>query len=297
MKYAVISAAVTDEIRFADGTVKIVPGGAGIYALSGIKLWEDDVEIVTGVGEDYDSLHGKWYKKNHISMEGLKIKDAKSPYTYIQYFEDGEREESPKYGSEHFYKLETKGEELKPYMESANGIYIFKNIDPDFWKPVLEQKKISKAKVLWEIAADATKIENLEAVEKIAKQLNAFSINMTEAKNLFGISEKDKMIKKLQSWGIELVFLRQGAKGAIMITPQEVVEVPSQPNVNVVDPTGGGNSSTGGVLCGLVQGYSAEICGKMGSLSAAMCISQHGVPDMITKEMREAAMKKAGIVR
>lgn len=63
MKYAVISAAVTDEIRFADGTVKIVPGGAGIYALSGIKLWEDDVEIVTGVGEDYDSLHGKWYKK------------------------------------------------------------------------------------------------------------------------------------------------------------------------------------------------------------------------------------------
>ena len=105
------------------------------------------------------------------------------------------------------------------------------------------------------------------------------------------------MIKKLQSWGMELVFLRQGAKGAIMITPQEVVEVPSQPNVNVVDPTGGGNSSTGGVLCGLVQGYSAEICGKMGSLSAAMCISQHGVPDMITKEMREAAMKKAGIVR
>ena len=89
MRYAVISAAVTDEIRFTDGTTQIVPGGAGIYALCGIKLWSDDVEIVTGIGEDYDELHGKWYRNNDISMKGLSIKDAKSPYTVIQYFEDG----------------------------------------------------------------------------------------------------------------------------------------------------------------------------------------------------------------
>lgn len=295
MKYAVISAAVTDEIRFVAGMTKIVPGGAGIYALCGIKLWDDDVEIVTGIGEDYDGLHGDWYRNNDISMNGLKIKDAKSPYTVIQYFEDGEREEAPKYGTEHFQKLETTPEEIKPYLEMKDGVYIFKNSDGDFWNKVLEYKKGTKAKVLWEIAADATEHDNLESVKNIAKQVEAFSINMTEAKRLFATTDREEIIKELRSWGLELVFLRQGAKGAVMISPNEVVEVPSQPNVNVVDPTGGGNSSTGGVLCGLVEGYSPEICGIMGSISAAMCISQHGVPINISLAMREDAKKKAGI--
>ena len=38
MKYVVVSAVVTDEIHFPDGNVKIAPGGAGFYALCGLRL-------------------------------------------------------------------------------------------------------------------------------------------------------------------------------------------------------------------------------------------------------------------
>lgn len=116
---------------------------------------------------------------------------------------------------------------------------------------------------------------------------------MTEAVHLFGTTDQEQIIEELQNWGLELVFLRQGAKGAVMITGSEAVAVPSQPDVNVVDATGGGNSSTGAVLCGFVEGYSPEICGRMGSISAAMCISQYGVPAEVTSDMREEAWKKA----
>lgn len=295
MKYVVVSAAVTDEIHFADGRVKIVPGGAGIYALAGIKLWEDDVEIVTGIGKDYKSLHGEWYDNNELSTAGLTEKDEHSPYTIIQYFADGEREEIPKYGLEHFQKLETTAKELEPYLKKADGIYIFKNTDPIFWNEILKMERNPFGKIMWEIAADAAFSENEERVREIASQINIFSINLTEARCLFGISSKDEIVKKLQSWKLELVFLRQGAKGAVMISPQEIVEVPAEADVNVIDPTGGGNSSTGGVLCGVVNHYSPKICGKMGSLSAAMCISQYGVPKKITKEMRKEAYQKAGM--
>ena len=39
------------------------------------------------------------------------------------------------------------------------------------------------------------------------------SINMTEAKSLFGTSDREQIIEELRSWGLELIFLRQGAKG------------------------------------------------------------------------------------
>ena len=52
MKYIIASTAVTDEIHFVDGKrTEIVAGGAGVYALCGVKLWSDDVMLVTGVRE------------------------------------------------------------------------------------------------------------------------------------------------------------------------------------------------------------------------------------------------------
>ncbi len=75
-----LSTAVTDEIHFSDKKVKKnIAGGAGIYALSGMKIWHDDVTIVTGVGEDYLDIYGKWYEKNNISTEGLIVKNKYTP--------------------------------------------------------------------------------------------------------------------------------------------------------------------------------------------------------------------------
>ena len=294
MKYVIASTAVTDEIHFADGkSVEIVSGGAGIYALCGVKLWCDEVMLATGVGADFQEIYGEWYEKNHLSMEGLIIKDEKTPHTVINYFEDGEREEIPLYGAHHYKKIETVPEDLKPYFETAKGIYIFKNSDPEYWKKIIQYKENSSAKVMWEIGCDATYPENYENIKRIAQHMDVFSINLTESRHMMAKDDMEEIIKEYQSFGIPLVFLRRGAAGAVMITPEEVTYVPSQKNVNVVDPTGGGNSSSGAVLYGFCEGFSPKICGTMGSISAAMCLGQYGVPEKITEEMRQEAMKRA----
>ena len=123
--------------------------------------------------------------------------------------------------------------------------------------------------------------------------MDVFSINLTESRHMMAKDDMEEIIKEYQSFGIPLVFLRRGAAGAVMITPEEVTYVPSQKNVNVVDPTGGGNSSSGAVLYGFCEGFSPKICGTMGSISAAMCLGQYGVPEKITEEMRQEAMKRA----
>lgn len=292
MKYVIASTAVTDEIRFADGKTVKIAGGAGIYALSGMKLWSDEVLLVTGVGRDFKDIYGEWYSKNNISMEGLIVKDEKTPHTVVQYFPDGEREETPLYGLGHYNKIEVTPEDLKPYFASAKGIYIFKNSNEAFWKDILAIKKESKATVMWEIGNDATYFDNLPKVKEIAKHLEILSINLTEAKNLLGKEELEDIIEEFRLWQMPLIFLRRGSKGSIMITSDNVVAVPAEENVQVMDPTGGGNSSSGAVLYGYCEGYNVATCGRMGSISAAMCISQYGVPDKITLDMRQEANHK-----
>ncbi len=292
MDYIVASTTVTDEIRFADGkTVKKVAGGAGIYALCGIKLWSDNVMPVTGVGRDYPVLYSEWYQKNNISMDGLIYKEDKTPYNVIQYFEDGERSETPLYGEEHYKRVEVTPEELLPYFQSAKGIYLFKNSNPLFWDQILDLKKEWGADIMWEIACDVTNPEHLEEIKGIARHIDVFSINLSESKNMFGVDTLEDVVERFKEWKLGLVFLRQGSKGAVMITPEETVSVPAVKNVDVVDPTGGGNSSSGAVLYGFCSGYSPKKCGLMGSIAAAMCLKQYGVPESIGQEERNAAQE------
>lgn len=288
MKYIIASTAVTDEIHLADGKKAIkVAGGAGIYALCGVKLWCDDVMLVTGVGLDYQKNYGKWFEANDISMEGLIEKDDKTPHTIVRYFDDGERKEIPLYGVGHYKKIEVTPKDLEPYFQTAKGIYIFKNSDAGYWEKIIEMKKNSGAIIMWEIANDAAFFENSDHVRNIAKNFEILSINLSEARNLLGKEALKDIIDEFKAWGVKLIFLRRGSMGAVMITPTQVISVPSVKEVRVIDPTGGGNSSSGAVLYGFCEGYDIKVCGEMGSRSAAMCISQYGVPEIIdTKKYR-----------
>lgn len=290
MDYVIASVAVTDEIHFPDRmVVNQLAGGAGIYALSGIKIWNDSVLIVTGVGKDYEKCFGSWYKKNGISMEGLMAKEDKTPHTVIRYFKDGQRKEHSLYGADHFLKVEVTPEELKPYFGSAKGIYIFKNSETAFWEKILQYRQESDTKIMWEIGSDATVNNNVDTVRRIASQVDIFSINKAEALSLLGVKRVEDAVREFQSWGVPLVFFRQGALGAYMITKQEAILAESVKGVQVVDATGGGNSSSGAVLYGFCEHKTPLTAGLMGSVSAAICIGQYGVPKEINQDLRNRA--------
>lgn len=292
MSYIIASTAVIDEIHFPDGKVmKNLAGGAGIYALAGIKLWSDNVKIATGVGQDYLSIYGEWYKKNNLSTDGLIVKSEKTPHTVINYFENGEREEIPLYGEDHYKSIEITPEELEPYFQTAKGIYIFKNSNEAFWDKVLKFKQNGTAKVMWEIGSDATYFENKEKVKSIASKMDVFSINKTEALALLGVKTVEEAVQEFISWNIALIFFRQGSKGSLMIADGKVSAAQSVEDTTVVDNTGGGNSSSGAVLYGFCEGIEPRKAGIMGSISAAMCLGQFGVPDNIDNKMREAAAR------
>ncbi len=67
-----------------------------------------------------------------------------------------------------------------------------------------------------------------------------------------------------------------GAKGSIVVTPDEMIEVPVVPVRKVIDTTGAGDLYAAGFLYGLTHGHSLADSGMFGSIAAAEVISHVG---------------------
>lgn len=75
---------------------------------------------------------------------------------------------------------------------------------------------------------------------------------------------------------VSFLVVTLGAQGAKIFADGKEYYVPAFPVDTIVDPTGVGDAFRGGFLRGYELGFSWELCGKIGSLSAAYCLEQNG---------------------
>ena len=75
---------------------------------------------------------------------------------------------------------------------------------------------------------------------------------------------------------VKFLVVTLGNKGAVIYAEDHEYVVPAFPVDNIVDPTGVGDAFRGGFLRGYQAKFSWELCGKIGSLSAAYCLEQNG---------------------
>lgn len=281
MDYVVVSTAVTDDLYLADGAHEGPQlGGAGIYALCGAWPWSKAPVLVTGVGADFEPLHGGWFARSGCSAAGLTVRDPHTPVSVVRYRPDGGRAETPRYGPGHYRRMEALPEDLESFLPGAWGVYIFKDLDLPYWEKVLALRARFGFSLMWEINADAAVPENLAQVRALARRCGLFSINSAEASALLGTADEAALTEELLAWDAELLYLRMGGNGAAVLSGGRAVRVPCAPCRRVADPTGAGNSSTAAVLCGWCQGASPRACGVMGAISAARCIEQYGPPEL-----------------
>lgn len=292
--YIIVSTAVTDEVTEADGTkAGCFLGGAGIYALSGVRLWTKDAVIVTGIGEDFDIAYRTWFRDSGCREDGLLVKDAHTAISHVQYHEDGERTEHSEYGEEHYRHLEAQPEELEPFLTQAKGVYIFKDLPETYWKKIIMSRRKHRFRLMWEINAEAAVPERAGDVRKLAEHCDMLSLNRTEAMRLLQTKDLASVIDRLLTWKVSLIYLRAGEKGAYVLANGKVYRIPSEMHVQVKDPTGAGNSSTAAVMYGFCEGFTPEECGIMGSISAARVIEQYGPPVITDERMQQAREKRA----
>jgi sugar/nucleoside kinase (ribokinase family) len=99
--------------------------------------------------------------------------------------------------------------------------------------------------------------------------------NETELTSLYETESLDEAIVALRRQ-CPLAAITVGPQGSIIVTAEELIEVPAVPVRRVVDTTGAGDLYASGFLHGLTSGAPLAECGQLGSIAAAEVISHVG---------------------
>jgi len=101
-----------------------------------------------------------------------------------------------------------------------------------------------------------------------ALTVNDYELELVKSKT--GLDDADLLGR------VELLVVTRGGDGATLMSRDRRVDVPVAKPKAIVDPTGVGDAFRGGLITGLVRGYSWEVTGRLGSLAATYCLEQAG---------------------
>ena len=99
--------------------------------------------------------------------------------------------------------------------------------------------------------------------------------NEEEIKSLFQVDDFFEATMMAQGMA-EIVAVTRSEKGSVIVTPDEMITVPTKPIDKVVDTTGAGDAYAAGFLTAYTSGKNLKHAATLGSLLASLIIQQIG---------------------
>lgn len=112
-------------------------------------------------------------------------------------------------------------------------------------------------------------------LQLVDRHVDVLFANQFEIGALFETDRRDEIVGRLRA-STDLAAVTYGAAGSLIVTPDDVVEIPAAPVAKVVDTTGAGDLYAAGFLFGLTRDMPLSACGRLGSLAAAEIIGHFG---------------------
>lgn len=117
--------------------------------------------------------------------------------------------------------------------------------------------------------------EAKQVLSGILRQSDIVLLNIREAEILLGTTDPEEIIGRLRGYGAQKIAVKLGPEGAVVADRENQYRCP-QTDVPVVDNIGGGDAFNSAFLCGILEGQSTEVCGKMGSLMGSLAVASYG---------------------
>ena len=280
---SVVGSIALDSLKTSKGNRENLLGGSATYfSIAASKF--SPVEVIGIVGNDFPEEYWEILNSDNIYSQNIIEENGKTFRWGGEYNYDYSHRETL------FTELGV-FEHFKPNIVSSstkNGILFLANIQPSLQLEVLMQMKdnvslvVSDTMNLW-IDLD------IDGLNQVIKHSDIFLLNDEEAIQLTKNDDLHEAGKILMSQGPSIVIIKMGGKGSLFFSSNNIIKIPSVPNIEVFDPTGAGDSFAGGLI-GYMQKYGAEdmISAMLyASAIASYTVSGFGIDKIINLNLDE----------
>ncbi|MCK5380149.1 MAG: sugar kinase [Candidatus Latescibacteria bacterium] len=247
MRVLVVGSIALDTVKTPLGEVEDALGGSAVHFSAAARYFAP-VGMVGVVGEDFSMAGLDFLRAGSVDLEGVKTAKGRT-FRW-----------SGVYGSD-INERETLDTQLNVFADFhpelpesyRDAPYVFlANIDPTLQLDVLDQVRAPKR-----VVCDTMNfwIEGKrEVLLEVLKRTDIVMLNEGEIRQLVGESDLIKASKKVLNLGPEVVVVKKGEHGALMVSKDAFFFAPAYPTEHVFDPTGAGDSFAGGFV-----GYLAQV--------------------------------------
>ena len=241
MSLLVVGSVALDTVETPFGRVKDAPGGSALY-FSAAASYFCSVKVVGVVGNDFPVESVDFLRKRNVNLDGLHVSDGDTFRWSGRYGYDLNERETIETRLNVFASFQPKI--LESYRDSE---YVFlANIDPQLQLDVLKQ--VSRPKL---VACDTMNfwIEGeKDQLLKVLGKADVVIMNDSEVRELAAEPDLLKASRRFLDIGPDVVIVKKGEHGAIMVSKDSFFAIPAFPTELVFDPTGAGDSFAGGLM-------------------------------------------------
>lgn len=290
VSYVVSGAIIVDNIIPYGETkpVAVQLGGGAMYALTGIKLWDDSVVVAAAAGEDFHALYGAWMANNGLSAEGIDVVADKTYQTHLTYLKNGTyKSPSKPMTSTEKALLYLSMPRLQPFFHRGlKGVHLLTHGDAAFFAELDGFRRQYGFKVGFEWAPDLSTPRLREQLDDVVRRIDYFSISLVELSALYPeIRDAQDALAFLEALNCPTLF-RMGTDGAYFICDHEAHFSPMVSAFGEQDPTGCGNTSTSAAFWAFCEGKPPLECSMIGAVTASLNAGTKGLMNF-AREQRE----------
>jgi sugar/nucleoside kinase (ribokinase family) len=125
-----------------------------------------------------------------------------------------------------------------------------------------------------------------EFLEMVENDVDILFANEAEITSLYQTSNFDDALQRVRQKKDRIAALTRSEKGAVIVSGDQVHQVPAEKVAQVVDTTGAGDLFAAGFLYGLTHGHNLASAGRIGVICAGEIISHFGArPEVSLKDL------------
>ena len=289
MSMVVVGSIAIDSVTTPYGKVEENLGGSGMFFSASASFLAPPT-IVAVVGRDFDLDKLDFLTARGVDLSKLEIAEGKTFRWKGEYgsdMNDAKTLATELNVFEHFQPV------LQPSERAADVVFLA-NIMPKLQLQVLDQ--IDQPKF---VAADTMNLwidSAKDDLMKVLERVNMVVINEGEAKMLAQEKNTVKAAQIVREMGPEVVVVKRGEYGVLMLTEGGFFAAPAFPLASVFDPTGAGDTFAGGLMSVIAQHnrFDDETLRKgviMGTVLASFCVEEFGPKRMMHLKAEEISAR------